>query len=995
MGMGKQWAATGVLLSVIIVVSGAEPVFSQEPSRRDAPVNLERDTNRPGNDYRDFSVGEGGAQVCMQACIDDPRCMAFTFVRPNSHGVRAHCWLKHAESQPRPDDCCDSGVVRRGEEQERRRGDRGEPGWCCFNGEVFEAGSADCFEMDGRFFASPEGAHHFCERERLESSDSRAPEASEGQEARYGFCCAHGRVFEAVAPDCDTVGGAFFADFSAAKHACAADPGEPHLQRLPETEERAIDDPGMEAQRGRDRAQSEEAPEIIQLEKVLPADTTGRWSKTGGPIGGLGYDVRFRADDRRSQNVMYVTDNYSGVNMSTDGGRTWFASNKGIRGRTGSSRDVIPVFSLTVDPNSPNIVWAGLNDISSAYKSVDGGQSWTEVPPKPDSFPRVDATRRFVFRGFTVQPNDSDIVYAAGEVPLRSQGKAFDRVKGRVYKTEDGGASWSILWEGDNLARYVIVHPNDPRILYASTGIFDREAANSQCKECSPSEMMRTDRVGCRGGIGVIKSTNGGRTWQELGIQNGLTDLYVGSLVMRPGRPESLLAGAGNNACSDYRWEGRYRSTGGVFLTTNGGTTWKQTLSGETITSVEFSPSAPNIAYAAGRRNFYRSSDGGRSWKQVGRSNYPWGPPGAISGFPIDILVDPDDPDTLFVNNYGGGNVKSKDGGKTWSIASKGYTGALVFDVEMQPGDPNVVYTAARSGLFRTNDGGQTWRGLSYPPALFPESYSVAVHPTQTNLLLASQELAGTLYRSKNGGTKWEEVLRLPVGATAVDAAGMKSIVFAPSAKHVVYAASCRSNNQLLGDPKAFGVFRSDDFGAKGSWVSASGAQLRGKAINDLAVHPRNHFVVWAATATDGLWRTDDGGANWHRLINLKARDIRAVALSPLDSDEVYVGTFRQGIYRGIRHSGTNRWKWMKMAAGLHANEEIMSIAIDPIAPHRVWVASQQSGVHFWDSIEQQWVKFNAGLEMRAVMDLAISQDGATLFAGTWGGGVYKLRLSK
>ena len=173
-------------------------------------------------------------------------------------------------------------------------------------------------------------------------------------------------------------------------------------------------------------------PEFLLVARTLPADPMDRWVKTGGPMGGLGYDVRYRANDARSNKIMYVTDNYSGVNISTDGGRHWFAANRGIDARAGSSIDAIPVFSLTVDPNDPDIVWAGLKDVSAAYKSVDGGESWTEVPPQPARFPEIDAENPFVFRGFTVQPGNSNLVYAAGEVPLRDTGKAFDRVRGRV-----------------------------------------------------------------------------------------------------------------------------------------------------------------------------------------------------------------------------------------------------------------------------------------------------------------------------------------------------------------------------------------------------------------------------------------------------------------------------------------------------------------------------------------------------------------------------------
>ena len=81
------------------------------------------------------------------------------------------------------------------------------------------------------------------------------------------------------------------------------------------------------------------------------ARATSVWVKTGGPLGGMGYDVRMRADN---PDTMLVTDTQSGVSISTNGGRAWRASNKGIMTRSGPSGDAIPVFCLTIDPHDPD-----------------------------------------------------------------------------------------------------------------------------------------------------------------------------------------------------------------------------------------------------------------------------------------------------------------------------------------------------------------------------------------------------------------------------------------------------------------------------------------------------------------------------------------------------------------------------------------------------------------------------------------------------------------
>src|SRR2546425_9882178 len=84
------------------------------------------------------------------------------------------------------------------------------------------------------------------------------------------------------------------------------------------------------------------------------AEPVGQWLKVGGPIGGLGYNIRINPTNK---NIMFVTDAYSGVQRSTDGGQTWHSSNTGIDARVGPSLDAVPVFSLTIDQQNPNVIW--------------------------------------------------------------------------------------------------------------------------------------------------------------------------------------------------------------------------------------------------------------------------------------------------------------------------------------------------------------------------------------------------------------------------------------------------------------------------------------------------------------------------------------------------------------------------------------------------------------------------------------------------------------
>ncbi len=684
------------------------------------------------------------------------------------------------------------------------------------------------------------------------------------------------------------------------------------------------------------------------------------WVRTGGPLGGLGYDVRMRPGN---PDIMYVTDAFAGVFKSTDGGASWFPSNNGIDVRSGASADAIPIFCLTIDPNHPDTVWAGTQNIRGIYRSDDGGETWVE---KTNG---IVETMGITFRGITIDPRDSDTLYAAAEISSfawaasEQIGREFDKTKGVVYKSTNGGESWSPVWRGDNLARYIWIDPRDSNVLYISTGIFDREAANSDHLSNTP------------GGVGILKSTDGGMSWIQ--INQGLTNLYVGTLFMHPENPDILLAGSGNNA---------YLEGGGVFLTTNGGASWERVLP-DGVQAVEFSVSDPQIAYAGNPGFIYRSHDGGRTWQATRREeDLGWGAPGVEAGFPIDFQVDPRDPQRIFANNYGGGNFMSEDGGVTWVDASRGYTGAQVRAIAAVPGEPAQVFAAARSGIFGTRDGGSSWSGLNYPEASGLEWNAVAVDPGEPAHILAANNWFGGIYQSPDGGKTWS-LTDIP----HVEMQGWRAIAFAPSDPEVVYAGSgafgsAGSFNTML---PASGIYLSRDGGSH--WEEANGAQTQGAQVTGLAVHPKDALVVYAASPVEGLFRTSDGGGSWTRLEGLpRGTKPFSVAVHPSRPEIVLVGMEFGGLYRSEDGGAT----WVSVAAGLPPESLVTTILFDPLNPDQAYFADAFSGVYRSQDAGETWAVTNQGLRTRAVNAMALSSDGAHLYAATEGEGVYRLDLS-
>lgn len=509
-------------------------------------------------------------------------------------------------------------------------------------------------------------------------------------------------------------------------------------------------------------AQAYAAPSIQEEGSPL-ADQT--WVRLGGPPGGIGYDIKVNPDN---PDIMYVTDSFAGIHRSTNGGLTWINFNEGIEARQGESGDEVPVFSVTVDPNNSNIVWVGLINKKGIYRSEDGGLTWTRL---------TNGIEECNIRGFSVEPGNSDVVYAAGEIGSWAWaneqviGHTQDMVKGVVYKTTDAGKSWMPIWKGDNLARYVIIDPNNVNIVYVSTGIFDREAANSNWENGEP------------GGEGIIKSYDGGKTWEQ--INNGLTNLYVGSLAMNPLNSNILIAGTGNS---------NYKDGSGIYITHDGGKSWEPVYKSRVqITAVDFSPSAPDILYGASEIVFLRSDDGGEDWRELTKPTGGWGPNDVNGGMPIDIQVDPRNPFRIFVNGYGGGNIVSEDGGVTWRNASIGYTGDFVTNLAINPNNPAIVYSNGKSGWFKSMDGGITWTGI-LPAELWGNAYrgEVALNPDNPNIVYFSN-VEGNLYFSANQGIDWQKIFSYYMWGfyeetPLMSLQGISSIEFAPSDHNRVYA---------------------------------------------------------------------------------------------------------------------------------------------------------------------------------------------------------------
>ena len=727
--------------------------------------------------------------------------------------------------------------------------------------------------------------------------------------------------------------------------------------------------------------------EVVESLPGAPAYQSQAWTYTGGPIGGLGYDIRM---DPTNPDVMYVTDAWAGAFKSVDGGQNWFPINNGITARVGPSNDGIPVFSLTIDPNNSNTLWAGTQFGGGVFRSDDAGESWR-------SMSNGIQERTLTIRGFTVEPGNSDVVYLGGEIPSFEwngeplPGLGLDMTKGAVYKTTDGGQNWTRIWYGDNLTRYIWIHPSDRNLIYVSTGIFDREAANSNPDTIEP------------GGVGILRSRDGGTTWEALGVANGIREeeLYFGSLALHPENPNILIGAAGNDP---YMWALGH-PIGAIYRTVDGGDSWDRVLDLPNASAMEICEHDPNVVYAASMSGFYRSDDGGDSWQRLGGSgdlgqtgSALWGSPDEVAGFPIDMQCDPRDPMRIFVNNYGGGNFMSSDGGENWINASKGYTGALMHQVIVSPNDSSLVYASARSGIFASSDGGENWRGLSHGVARAMEAYAIAVDPLDTAHLIATIGDAGPVPKiSADGGLTWREA-EPSFGEMGFFEWGIiKKAFFSPQTPGLVFGiqaeAECGEREPC---ESGQGVIVSDD-GAE-TWHLSG---LSEGMATDLAFAVDGS--IYAAVYPGKLYHSSDNAENWELVADNIAAGVKladpdpdmpgpamiALAVDPQNSAKLYAG-FSRG---GVMISDDGGASWAAASSGMNPETSVNDLVTDQANSGVIYAATPDSGVYVSTDGGGTWTAINDGLLTRAAVSLALSTDGRVLYVATTGGGVFRLGM--
>ena len=237
-------------------------------------------------------------------------------------------------------------------------------------------------------------------------------------------------------------------------------------------------------------------------------------------------------------------------------------------------------------------------------------------------------------------PGDANVVYVAS-------------ASGGLWKTTNGGVTWKPIFERQGTISLgdIALAPSNPEVIWVGTG--ESNVRNSVSF-----------------GDGVYKSTDGGKTWQHMGLKD--TE-RISAIAIHPQNPDIVYVGALGHAFGPNEERG-------VFMTTDGGKTWTKTLyidNQHGVADLEIDPTNPNILYA-GMWSFERK---------------PW---------------------THRSGSEKGGVYKSIDGGRTWNKLTNGLPKLMGrIGIRVAPSNPNVVYAIveAKDGtLYRSDDRGETFK---------------------------------------------------------------------------------------------------------------------------------------------------------------------------------------------------------------------------------------------------------------------------------------------
>ncbi|WP_455378849.1 WD40/YVTN/BNR-like repeat-containing protein [Petrachloros mirabilis] len=304
------------------------------------------------------------------------------------------------------------------------------------------------------------------------------------------------------------------------------------------------------------------------------------------------------------------------------------------------------------------------------------------------------------------------------------------------------------------------LHPKNPDIIYVATNDYIYKSRDRGQTWMNLSKGMSHSRViamavdpvypatvyaGTKGDA-VYKSHDGGQRW--VSMRTGLDDATISSVVN-----QFVFDPLDSNHIF-------LATTMGVFETKNGGENWTKRMDGMKevlmVVSLGMDPTRPSILYAGTSGGVYKSADQAGHWDKVNRGLVPEEMVKTSRALNVTaIQVDPFEPDTVYAATLTG-LYKTTDGAKSWQRIGETLADQMFIAMVLDRSRKGVVYITGRDGVHRSEDGGATWKTLNNGFTT-TNVRSIAQSATDPKLFYAGTNGSG-LYRSLNAGETWEPV---------------------------------------------------------------------------------------------------------------------------------------------------------------------------------------------------------------------------------------------